>query len=178
MLLQLLHEFATEEKLLDGIAFVPRSISLALVVHEDGLADPSSPWRLIGEEVEGKKGERRFKLGRFLEMPRFPGENNGGKAYFLAEKAEAVFGIDPITAEPRPDQLTRGQNRGVQNAAKAFQHFWQRIHEAHAATGSAVLARLLAFHRRYLETEALRAELLTRDDAFLVLRVAANRSEN
>ena len=84
-------------------------------------------------------------------MPEFPGVNNGGKANFLADAVDKVLGVDGKTGEPIPDDPSTGGN-----ATKAFLHFWQRIADAHAATGLPELAALLAFRGRYLDNEEAR----------------------
>ena len=88
-------------------------------------------------------------------MPRFPGENNGGKAHFLADGCGPVLGVDPKTGLVCPDDPKVGKN-----PTKANHHFWTRIQEAAAALpDSADLSVLLRFRDRYLKTANDRGNL-------------------
>src|SRR5205085_8757758 len=91
------------------------------------------------------KGKGAF--GREYLPPRFPGENNGGKAYFLAEGAVAVFGRDKTSGEPIPAAQTGKKDK---NPRKAFLHFWDQVQAAYDATNDRRLAAMLAFSRQYL----------------------------
>jgi CRISPR-associated protein Csd1 len=92
------------------------------------------------------KGKTKEELGQDRLLPRFPGENNGGKAYYLAEAYTNVFGIRKDTGEPLPAE-DKGKDR---NPVRAFRHFWQRIEDACGRTHDERLSALLKFRERYL----------------------------
>ena len=134
MLLQALNEYARRQNLIESIELTNRTIHLLLNLRADGTISAGSPWLpLESPDPKDKKGEKRI-LGSIMVMPRFPGENNGGKAHFLADGCGPVLGIDPKTGLPLPDDPKVGKN-----ATKAFLHFWRRIEEARDTTKSPAL---------------------------------------
>ena len=85
MLLQALNDYAKRNNLVDSIELTNRTIHLLLNLKADGSISPGAAWfALDAPDPKDKKGEKRT-LGAIREMPRFPGENNGGKAHFLAD---------------------------------------------------------------------------------------------
>ena len=155
MLLQALHEYAQDENLVAAIELTDRTIHLVLVLDANGEIDPAHAWNeLTSPSKSAKKGENKEVPGESRRMPRFPGENNGGKAHFLADTCGPVLGVDPKVGKPLPDDLKQGKN-GI----KAFLHFWNRIKEAHDKTGLPELKALLAFHERHLADHAKREGL-------------------
>jgi CRISPR-associated protein Csd1 len=152
MILRALKHHAEEYGLVDGMEVKERLVHLVLVIDRDGSVCEASPWRVLTREVhDPKKNTAKEEVGRPMPLPEFPGVNAGGKANFLAESCDKVLGLNGKTGEPIADD--------GQNAAKAFRHFWQRIAEAHAATGLPELKALLGFRGRYLATEESRREL-------------------
>lgn len=152
MILKKLHEYAEEEKLLEGMEVGERLVHLVLTLSMDGKVSTAAPWSTITREVrDAKAGTIKSELGRVLRMPEFPGVNNGGKANFLADSCDKVLGLNAKTGEFIPDDPARGGN-----ATKAFLHFWKRIEDAHEATGLPELAALLEFRNRYLADEEAR----------------------
>src|SRR4051812_46029409 len=104
MLLQVLYDYAQAESLIEAIELTDRTIHLALNLQEDGSVDLRNAWSPLTSEIPGKKpGETRSVLGQSFRMPRFPGENNGGKAHFLADTCGPVLGIEPRTGEALAD---------------------------------------------------------------------------
>lgn len=154
MLLQVLNEYATRKGLVESIELIKRTIHLVLKLRPDGSVEPGSPWLPLTTEQVDTSGKVKVVPGAQRTMPRFPGENNGGKAHFLADSGGAVLGVEPKTGAALPDDPKVGKN-----ATKAFLHFWRRIEEAHAETKSADLAALLAFRDRRLGTPESREGL-------------------
>ena len=155
MILQTLFQYAQEEKLVDSMEVKERFVHLVLSLRKDGSVSDSAPWQVLYEDVENPKTkETKKKVGRAIKMPEFPGVNAGGKANFLADAIDKVLGVNGKTGEPILDDPSRGGN-----ATKAFLHFWQRIADAHAATGLPELAALIAFRDCYLVNEEGRRAL-------------------
>jgi CRISPR-associated protein Cas8c/Csd1 subtype I-C len=152
MFLQALHSYALARGLVDSIEIAERPVHLALCLRKDGSVDRAGVWRALVTEESDPKGNARISPGAVFKLPAFPGVNSGGKANFLADDAAKVLGIDTKTGEPFPDDATS-------NAAKSFRHFWQRIADAHAATGLESLQALLAFRQRYLDDPDIRRAL-------------------
>jgi CRISPR-associated protein Csd1 len=155
VILQVLYQFAQDEKLIEGMEVKDRMIHLVLCLKKDGSVSDAAPWQVMTREVENPKTKAiKSEVGRPIKMPEFPGVNNGGKANFLFDAIEKVLGVYGNNGEPIPDDPSKGGN-----VTKAFLHFWQRIADAHAATGLSELAALLAFHDRYLTNEDARRTL-------------------
>jgi CRISPR-associated protein Csd1 len=155
MILQSLYQYAEEEKLIESMEVKERFVHLLLNLRPDGTVSAAAPWTPLFRTVENPTTkEVKEEPGRRLDMPEFPGVNCGGKANFLADACDKVLGINGKTGEPLPDDPAVGRN-----ATKAFLHFWQRIADAHAATGLHELAALLAFRDRYLANEDTRRQL-------------------
>lgn len=155
MLLQALYEYAQDANLVESIELTDRTIHLVLVLSEDGSIDLEHAWKpLTSPSKVPKIGVTKEVPGQSMLMPRFPGENNGGKAHFLADTCGPVLGVDPKTGQALPDDPKLGKN-----GTKAFLHFWNRIKDAHNETGLPGLKALLAFHDRYLADHARRVDL-------------------
>lgn len=140
MLLRALYEFAQERHLLDDLPIQKRTIHLLVPLSLGG--------ELLGQGVIplfDKNAKGKDELGRQLSMPRFPGENNGGKAYFLAESCACVFGRNKDTGETLSADSADGGN-----PTKAFRHFWGQVEEAFQKTQLPALSALLKFRQRYL----------------------------
>ena len=127
MILQALHGYAEAERLVEGMEVKDRLVHLVLTIEPDGSPAAVAPWQVL-EPIVTEKDRRTPKkeLGRPLPLPEFPGVNSGGKAYFLADAADKVLGLNARTGDPILDDGS--------NAAKAFQHFWLRIAEAFEKT--------------------------------------------
>lgn len=155
MILQALHQYAEEERLIESMEVKERYVHLLLNLRPDGSVSQAAPWTPLTRTVENPKTKvMKVEAGRLLAMPEFPGVNNGGKANFLADACDKMLGINSKTGEPLPDDPAVGRN-----ATKAFLHFWQRIADAHATTDLPELAALLAFRDRYLADEDARRRL-------------------
>lgn len=139
MFLRALYDFAQEHRLLDGLPVQDRTIHFYLPINSEGELVGRGAIPLFQKDARGKD-----KLGLDLPMPRFPGENNGGKSYFLAESCVCVFARDKDNGEAIRSDPAVGSN-----PTKAFQHFWQQIADAKAATQLPALESLLKFKQRY-----------------------------
>jgi len=148
MLLQTLYDLAVEKKLFEQVHLQERSIHLLIPINSKGELLGNCLIPLTSKDEKGKD-----VLGMPFLMPRFPGENNGGKAYFLAESCSAILGIDSETGEglPMPEKKKS-------NPAKSHSHFWQRIQSARDATFLPTLDTLLRFRERYLYVEGGRCQ--------------------
>lgn len=171
MFLQALYEYAQEHHLLDDLPLRGRLIHALIPIDSNGLLRsdyliPLTRPNAKGKEIPGQ--ERR--------MPRFPGENNGGKAYFLADNATAILGRalkedlkndvtpgDPIWIDPKKGR----------NPTKSFFHFWQQVEEAYDRTNDMRLKALLAFKTTYLVEQEGRIH-----SSLPFLEVRTNKSGN
>ena len=113
MLLQKLYDFAQNQKLFDNLPLQKRNIHVLIAIDKQGHLRANTLIPLTQPDAKGKE-----RIGQERLMPRFPGENNGGKAYFLAESSIAVLGRDRISGECIPVDPKKGKN-----ATKAFLHF-------------------------------------------------------
>ncbi len=148
MLLKALHDFAETRDLLEKVHLQDRRIHLLIPIDSEGELVTDGLMPLTSKDEKGKDF-----LGRKLRMPRFPGENNGGKAYFLAESCVAILGIDKKTGEG----VSFKKKGNKKNPAKSFLHFWRRIEDAQKATSLPVFEALLQFRKRYLYVEGGRS---------------------
>lgn len=145
MLLQALYNYAVREKLMAGLPFQMRTIYWLVPLKGNGEVRGDGFVPLSTPVTKGKKTKEQ--PGREFLLPRFPGENNGGKAYYLAENFATVFGVRKDAAETLP---VEPQTREDRNPVFAFRHFWERISEASRRTNDDRLKALLAFGDRYL----------------------------
>lgn len=143
MLLKALYDHAVKKRLLDTVHLQERRIDFLIPIDLDGILLSDS---LLSQTSKNKKG--KDVLGRLLPMPRFPGENNGGRAYFLAESFTYIFGIDVGTGTG-----VKLSGPKLNNHAKSFLHFWERIENAQASNPSPELQALIRFKDRYLYQE-------------------------
>lgn len=171
MFLQALYEYAQEHHLLDDLPLRGRLIHALIPIDSNGLLRSDYLIPLTRPNAKGKEipGQERH-------MPRFPGENNGGKAYFLADNATAILGRalkedlkndvtpgDPIWIDPKKGR----------NPTKSFLHFWQQVEEAYDRTNDVRLKALLAFKTTYLVEQEGRIH-----SSLPFLEVRTNKSGN
>ena len=145
MLLQALHKYATDRNLLADLPFQRRTVHMLIPLHADGSPRGTGFTPLTTQVIV--KDKPKEEPGRLLFLPRFPGENNGGRAYYLVESFHTVFGVrlnanDPLPCEPL--------ERGDRNPVGAHQHFWRRIADGYRRTGDGRLGALLGFRERQL----------------------------
>jgi CRISPR-associated protein Csd1 len=143
MLLKTLYDFARNQKLFDLLPLQKRNVHVLIAIDKQGILRSNTLIPLTQQDTNGKE-----RLGQEPLMPRFPGENNGGKAYFLAESSIAVLGRDKISGECIPIDPKKGKN-----ATKAFLHFWNQIQEAYNETKDSRLKALLDFKSKYVKEE-------------------------
>ncbi|MEX1028103.1 MAG: type I-C CRISPR-associated protein Cas8c/Csd1 [Candidatus Paceibacterota bacterium] len=152
MLLHALYDYAQRHRLLDDLPVQRRTLHALIDLKADGELRLPYLVRLSQTDEGGREA-----LGMDYALPRFPGENNGGKAYFLAEGSIAVFGRDKKTGEPIPAPGADKKKKD-KNPTKAFQYFWDQIQLAYEATGDARLAAMLGFKNSYLTEKNGRIE--------------------
>lgn len=138
MLLQSLYGFAQNQKLFDNLPLQKRDVHVLIAIDEQGNLRSNTLIPLTQQDAKGKE-----RLGQEHLMPRFPGENNGGKAYFLAESSIAVLGRDKISGECIFVDPKKGKN-----ATKAFLHFWNQIQKGYSDTKDFGLKALLEFRAK------------------------------
>ena len=162
MLLQALHDYATSRRLLDDLPLQRRTLHALIPLDADGrLRLP----HLIPVTQPDENGKERAGMDYLL--PRFPGENNGGKTYFWAEGATAIFGRDKKTGEPIVAPVAPDAKKKDENPTKAFLHFWGQVQAALDATGDKRLAAMLAFKQQAITDRDGR---LCCDGSFLRMR--------
>ena len=144
MFLKALYDYAARHRLLEELPLQKRQIHALIPLDGHGELRFAHLLPLTHADEKGKE-----RPGQERQMPRFPGSNNGGKAYFLAADTIAVLGRDKGTGEPIPADAETAP-RAQKTYPKAFRHFWQQIEDAFQSTGDARLAAVLAFRRRYL----------------------------
>ncbi len=145
MLLQALYEYAQSRKLLADLPLQRRTLHALIDLDADGKLRLPYLKELTQPDAKGKES-----AGFDYLLPRFPGENNGGKAYFLAEGSVALFGRDKTTGETIPAPVKADSKEKDKNPTKAFLHFWDQIQAAFDVTNDARLRAMLAFKRGYL----------------------------
>src|SRR5438094_25121 len=146
MLLPALHKYARDRELLDHLPFQRRTVHLLIQLRPNGSLRVDGLHLLTTPVSRGR--QTREEIGQEVWLPRFPGENNGGRAYYLAESYWTVLGLRKETGEPLPDEPEDRQDR---NPVLAYRHFWQRVQDAYERTKDDRLKALLAFRRRDLD---------------------------
>ena len=144
MILKALYDYADQRRLIDDLPLQKRRIHALIPLDASGRLRVPYLIPLIQMDESEKE-----IVGQDRLMPRFPGENNGGKAYFLAENATAVFGrMHRGKIEEIGKCIFRNPVKG-KNPTKSFIHFWTQIQEAFDATQDPRLKALLEFRDAY-----------------------------
>ncbi len=144
MLLKALYDYAQKHQLFDSLPLQKRTVHFLIPLSADGTLRGDYLVPLFHTSARGKD-----ELGQEHMMPRFPGENNGGKAYFLAESTIAVLGCDKDTGRCLPAPT----DSKMKNPTKAFVHFWKQIEEAYSATQDSRLNAILSFRNKYISQD-------------------------
>ncbi len=148
MLLKALCDYAERHHLLSGLPLQTRDIHALIPIDALGKLRFDHLIPLMHPDERGKE-----RPGQEMVMPRFPGENNGGKAYFLAESSIATLGRHHTENEARrisPGDRVYADPKDGGNPTKAFLPFWEQIREAYEATHDQRLAAVLGFRDAYL----------------------------
>ncbi len=140
MLLKSLYDYAQKQKLFDNLPLQKWDVHVLIAIDGKGYLRSNSLIPLTQQDAKGKE-----RIGQDHLVPRFPGENNGGKAYFLFENPIAVLGRDKISGECISVDPKKGKN-----ATKSFFHFWNQIQEAYVETKDSRLKALLEFRVKYI----------------------------
>jgi hypothetical protein len=143
MLLQILYDYAQKQKLFDDLPLQKKDVHVLIAIDKHGDLRANTLIPLTQRDAKGKE-----RIGQEHLMPRFPGENNGGKSYFLAESTIATFGRDKKSGECIPVDPKKGKN-----ATKSFIHFWSQIQNAYNKTQDSRLKALLDFRSKYIKEE-------------------------
>ncbi|MGQ9745523.1 MAG: type I-C CRISPR-associated protein Cas8c/Csd1 [Dissulfurimicrobium sp.] len=147
MLLKALYDLAQHRGLFESVHLQSRDIHLLIPINEEGELTQKGVIPLFSTDEKGKN-----ILGQKWSLPRFPGENNGGKAYFLADSCLALLGIDKKTG----DTISLTEEGKAKNSTKTFFHFWERVELAFTESKAPELAALLNFRKRYFNLEGER----------------------
>ncbi len=152
MILESLHRYAESKGLMSRLPFQDRTVHWLVPLNADGslageglieLTTPAAGTKGRG----GGKDANKETPGRTRRLPRFPGDNNGGRAHYLADRFSTVFGVRQDAAEWLP---ATARTRTDRNPVCARDEFWRRIAEAADRTQDVRLNALLAFRDRYL----------------------------
>ena len=143
MLLKVLYDYAQKQKLFDDLPIQKRIVHVLIAIDGHGNLRSDTLIPLTQQDITGKE-----RIGQEHLMPRFPGENNGGKSYFLAESAIATLGRDKESGECVSPDPKKGKN-----ATKSFIHFWDQIQNAYNKTQDLRLKALLDFRTKYIKEE-------------------------
>ena len=140
MILNALMEYAQTRGLLENPDYEERRISCQVRIGRNG--------ELIGIEPVFEINEKGKTFARMIEVPRGEGRTSGAFAYFLADKADYVFGV-------LDDSKKSAKEKKLQERHDLFTN---RVQVALDATQDKGLEALLQFCRR-VDTEQVLREL-------------------
>jgi len=132
MILQALRELAISERLVGDPDYEFKPVSWQINLHEDSTLNTVEDLR--SNVNEGTKRKPKFE-GKPTLVPRQPIRTSGDQAFFLVDKAEYVFGIDP--SEKRPVEK-------LQARAALFRASVKECAEATGDTTIGAVARFLS----------------------------------
>lgn len=154
MLLQALHKYAEQRKLLDRLPFQVRTVHLLIPLNADGSVRGNGfvPLTTLAPKKKGEK-DNKVKPGRKFILPRFPGEKNNPCAQYLCDPIHVVLGLVKDKSDPLPDS----SGKKIPDPVQQFRMFWEWIDEAVerlkvAKTPDSGLEAIQVFSRRHLET--------------------------
>lgn len=164
MLLQALHKYAEQRKLLDRLPFQVRTVHLMIPLNADGSVRgngfvPLTTPVKVGAKTKEESGQRMI-------LPRFPGEKNNTRAQYLCDPLRVVLGLAKDGVEPLPDTNT-GR---VPDAVQQHRMFWRWVEDARQRlNGKGVkdprLEAVEAFRRNHLEAVRRWASMWTNPNA-------------
>lgn len=102
MILQSLYQLAQKEDLVGDPDFEPKQIAWLVRISREGRLLGIEGTHHIPKEKEGRKSKK--PIAKTFWVPREGGRTSGDRAFFLYDKAEYVFGIDPA-GERSPKKL-------------------------------------------------------------------------
>jgi len=148
MILQALYQLAMDEKLMADPDFELKPVAWMVRVDRDGrLLGIESTKEAPPEEAEGKRKGKPKPRAKVFRVPREAGRTSGDRAFFLFDKAEYVFGIDPVGGRDSEKLQTRA---GM---------FRDRVLRCHEATGDDAVGAVL----RLLEDVTSGGQVVTLD---------------
>lgn len=103
MILQALYELAKREGLVDDPDYEPKPVAWLVHVGPGGKLDGITGTHYTPEAVGKKKPK---PVAKSFNVPKFEGRTSGDKAYFMVDKAEYVFGIDP-SGKQKPEKCAK-----------------------------------------------------------------------
>lgn len=122
MILQALHQLARQEELVGDPDYEWKEIPWLIRVDADGRLLGIEGTRQTPPQVEGKKTRPKPIAKAFL-MPREQGRTSGDYAFFLFDKSDYVFGLDPAGKSPKEKLAPRAEmfRTRVRQCAEATQ---------------------------------------------------------
>jgi CRISPR-associated protein Csd1 len=106
VILQSLHELAQLEKLIDDPDFEYKPLSWAIRLREDGSLVKIEDLR---SDLNAGTNRKPRYAGKKELVPFQAVRTSGDRAYFLVDKAEYIFAVDPATGLPGPRSLQRAK---------------------------------------------------------------------
>lgn len=137
MLLQALYELDRRERLRsDCPDYEPKRVAWLVRIDVAGRYLGTIGTHYAVPSPDGKKKPR--ELIKYYLVPREPERTSGDFAFFLCDKAEYVFGVEP-------DGKEGGKGRSAEKLCKRAQLFQKKIHDCYAATGDEGAKAVLDF---------------------------------
>lgn len=139
MILQELYRLAESENLMEDPDYESKPVAFLVRVSNEGKIIGIEDTRTypVAQDSHGKKQRKVKSVAKSFKLPREKARQSGDRAFFLYDKAEYVFGIDP------------DNKRETEKLASRAQMFRERIRECLDATQdegvAAVLKALLDF---------------------------------
>jgi CRISPR-associated protein Csd1 len=101
MILQALAQLAEQEGLVARPDYEPKRVSWVVVLTENG-----SFVNLVSHRINLAEGTKKkpVYVGKWVQVPKQPTRTSGAKAFFLIDKSEYVFGLDPQSKQ-KPKKL-------------------------------------------------------------------------
>lgn len=140
MILQALMQLAEQEHLLDNPDYELKRISWRAIIHTDGSLINLVSYRQDKNEGTNKKPKY---VGKWSSVPRQPIRTSGDKSFFLVDKAEYVFGLDP-----------QGKQKETKLNARSSL-FLNEVKSCAAATNDGDVRAVLTFLTKVAETPAI-----------------------
>jgi CRISPR-associated protein Csd1 len=92
MILQALMKLTEQENLLENPAFELKRVSWFVVLNKDGTFIDLADNRI---DLNADNKRKAMYVGRWVQVPRQSTRTSGDKAFFLVDKSEYIFGLDP-----------------------------------------------------------------------------------
>ncbi|MGL6076805.1 MAG: type I-C CRISPR-associated protein Cas8c/Csd1 [Fimbriiglobus sp.] len=164
MLLQALHKYAEQRKLLERLPFQVRTVHLLIPLKADGTVRGQGFVPLTTPVTVG--GKTKEKPGQRMILPRFPGEKNNTRAQYLCDPLRVVLGLVKDSSDAFPDNGSARVPEGLQQ----HRMFWRWVDEArHRLSAKGIRDKRLdtidAFFKSHLESVRQWAMMWTNPNA-------------